>query len=369
MKNKTVLILTAPYGNGHLQPAKVLKKQLEEKGMNVQIYDIINEWNPQISKMTQNVYKHMYRSGFRRIYQFWYWATDQKIAGSMVTSFLKTTNRKNLYTAIKEIDPANIICVFPSWALYKLLEDYEITVPVQTVVTDFYMHKLWYHPNITRYFVANEWTYQSTTFEVDEEKFYVSGIPIKEEYEAFMKDAATEIELKKTVLLVAGANGVSTDYLSLAKKIHASYLEVKVILICGKNKTLFKQAARVRRKLASKRFVVYGFAEDMIKQYERADIVITKSGGNTVSELAALAKPAIFYAPLYGQEMANAQFFQRHGVAKIAMTQSEVQTVIEQIYTNPEQIKEMRKGYAQFFIPDAGKNIASEVERLMNENV
>lgn len=369
MEKKTVLILTAPYGNGHLQPARVLKQQLEDKGMNVLIYDIIDEWNVQISKLTQNFYKQMYRTGFRRIYQFWYWATDQEIVGSLVTSFLKTTNRKNLYKAIQEIDPDSIICVFPSWALYKLLEDYEITVPVQTVVTDFYMHKLWYHPDVKRYFVANEWTYNNTTFEVDKSKFFVSGIPIKEEYETVIQEVKSDKDIKKTILLVAGANGVSTQYLSLAKKIHESSHQLKVILICGKNRKLFAKAIKLRRKLASPRFVVYGFSNEMIKQYKKADIVITKSGGNTVSELAALGKPAIFFNPLYGQEMANAQFFQRYGVAKIAMTQTETAVIIGELYDEPEKIIEMRKGFEGFYVPDSGKKIADEVERLMTEDV
>ncbi|GBU10610.1 processive diacylglycerol beta-glucosyltransferase [Erysipelotrichaceae bacterium] len=365
MIKKKVLLLTAPYGNGHLQPARVLKQQLEEKGMEVQVYDIIDEWNTQISKITQNVYKQMYRVGFRRIYQFWYWATDQKIAGSIVTSFLKTTNRKNLKNAIHTINPDSIICVFPSWALYKLLEDFEITVPVQTVVTDFYMHKLWYHPDVTRYFVANEWTYQSTNFPVDEKKFFVSGIPIKPEFEDVIQEVASDQEIKRTVLLIAGASGVSTQYLALAKKIHGLDENLKVILICGKNRALFAKSIKARKKLASPRFVVIGFSRDMLKQYQLADVVITKSGGNTVTELAALAKPAIFFDPLFGQEMANAQFFEKYGVAKIAMTAGETVSFVEQLYENETAILDMKCGYKEFFVHDSGKKIADEIERLM----
>lgn len=362
-KKRKVLFLTAPYGHGHVQPTKVLAECLENKNIHTEIYDIIDEWSPHISKITQNIYKQMYRTGWRRLYQFWYWATDQRVASKIVTTFLKYTNRRNLKRAILEMQPDIIVCLFPAWALYKLLEDYEVDVPVYTVVTDFYMHKMWYHPKLSKIFVANAWTYHSANFQADSHKFIVTGIPIKADYEQQYAERIKDQEIQKTILLISGANGVSTQYMTLAKKLHNLDQNLKVILICGRNKQLLHKAMKLRRKLASSRFIVYGFRDDMIKQYEKADLVITKSGGNTVSELAALAKPAIFFDPLYGQEMANAVFFANYQVAKIAKTRNEVVSFIHELYENPDQILQMRQNYAKFFIADAASNIANEIEK------
>jgi len=367
MEQQRILFLTAPYGNGHLQPTKVLAKQFEAHGFATKTYDIIEEWNPQISKLTQAVYKTMYKMGLRRFYQFWYWATDQEFVGTVVTTFLKYTNKKNLKSAINEFNPAAIICVFPTWALYKLLEDYQITVPVYTVVTDFYMHKLWYHQDLTKVFIANDWTYYTTNFTADQAKFVVSGIPIKSEFEDTFQKNSKDKTIKNNVLLIAGANGVNTEYLSLAKQILALPLNLDVTLICGRNKSLYTKAKNYKTDEKLGRFHVLGYTNQILEQYENADIVITKSGGNTVSELAALAKPAIFYNPLYGQEMSNAHFFEQQGVAKTVMSKTEAIKAVEMLYEKPKLILDMRQKFQKFFIPNAAEKIVNEVELDLDE--
>jgi processive 1,2-diacylglycerol beta-glucosyltransferase len=362
MAQKKILFLTAPYGNGHLQPTKVLAKQFEAQGFTTKTYDIVEEWNPQISKIAQGVYKTMYKAGMRRFYQFWYWATDQEFVGTIVTTFLKHTNKRHLKAAIDEFNPSAIICVFPTWALYKLLEDYEITVPVYTVVTDFYMHKLWYHQNLKKVFIANDWTYYTTNFTADKQKFVVTGIPIKPEFEQTFQRNIEDRTIKHTVLLIAGANGVNTEYLSLAKRILDLPFNLDVTLICGRNKSLHTKAQHYKETENISNFHVLGYTNKMIEKYEAADIVITKSGGNTVSELAALAKPAIFYNPLYGQEMANAHFFEQQGVAKTVMSKTEAIEALEMLYTKPQQIVDMREKFQKFFIPNAAGTIVAEVE-------
>jgi len=367
MRQQRILFLTAPYGNGHLQPTKVLAKQFETHGFATKTYDIIEEWNPQISKLTQGVYKTMYKTGLRRFYQFWYWATDQEFVGSVVTTFLKYTNKKHLKSAIDEFNPDAIICLFPTWALYKLLEDYKITVPVYTVVTDFYMHKLWYYHDLKKVFIANDWTYYTTNFTADKRKFFVSGIPIKPEFEDTFQKSLKDKKIKNSVLLIAGANGVNTEYLSLAKQILALPFDLDVTLICGRNKSLYMKAKTYQESEDLSRFHVLGYTHEMLAAYEKADIVITKSGGNTVSELAALAKPAIFYNPLYGQEMSNAHFFERQGVAKTVMSKTEAIKAVEQLYTDPQTILDMRQKFQKFFIPNAAEKIVTEVERDLDE--
>jgi len=362
-----ILFLTAPYGNGHLQPTKVLSQQFESRGYQTKTYDIIEEWNAQISKMTQSLYKGMYKTGWRRFYQFWYWATDQEFVGTMVTTFLKYTNKKNLQTAIHEFQPDAIICMFPTWALYKLLEDYKVFVPVYTVVTDFYMHKLWYHHDLKKIFVANEWTYYTTNFLADKSKFVITGIPIKAEFEDIFNRNLFDKSIKNSVLLVAGANGVNTEYLSLARQLLELDLGLEITLICGRNQALYVKAQNYKAMNTITNFNVIGYCHHMIEEYEKADVVITKSGGNTVSELAALAKPAIFYNPLYGQEMANAHFFEQQGVAKTVMSRTEAIEEVVNLYQDPEKILQMRQKYQYFFIPSAANKIVDEVEYDLHE--
>ena len=70
--------------------------------------------------------------------------------------------------------------------------------------------------------------------------------------------------------------------------------------------------------LNKKMVKILGYTENMREWMQTADVLITKAGGVTISEALASNIPLILFNPVPGQEMENAIYFRKNGMAKIA---------------------------------------------------
>ena len=69
---------------------------------------------------------------------------------------------------------------------------------------------------------------------------------------------------------------------------------------------------------------VFGYVENIDELFRVTSCMITKPGGITLSEAAALQVPVILYKPVPGQENENAMYFERKGAAVVIRDDSEV---------------------------------------------
>lgn len=78
----------------------------------------------------------------------------------------------------------------------------------------------------------------------------------------------------------------------------------------GKNEAL-KQDLLSLQKQNSDALKVFGYVENIDELFRVTSCMITKPGGITLSEAAALQVPVILYKPVPGQENENAMYFER----------------------------------------------------------
>lgn len=75
--NKRVLILTANYGNGHVQVAKTLYEQCVRLGFqHVTVSNLYQESNPIVSEVTQYLYLKSFSIG-KQFYRLFYYGVDK----------------------------------------------------------------------------------------------------------------------------------------------------------------------------------------------------------------------------------------------------------------------------------------------------
>ncbi|MEH7663359.1 diglucosyl diacylglycerol synthase, partial [Bacillus velezensis] len=74
--NKKVLILTANYGNGHVQVAKTLYEQCLRLGLDVTVSNLYQESNPIVSEVTQYLYLKSFSIG-KQFYLLFYYGVDK----------------------------------------------------------------------------------------------------------------------------------------------------------------------------------------------------------------------------------------------------------------------------------------------------
>ena len=144
--SKKVLILTAPFGNGHLQASHALIEEFRKyENVLVEEYDLYSEEFPTLSKTLQKAYLKAYKPIGKDVYRMLYYGANYAIHDSIHAKILKPYldfGIRSLKNKINSFKPDAIISVFPVTSLYKL-EEKEFNIPIYTVITDYYANGLW----------------------------------------------------------------------------------------------------------------------------------------------------------------------------------------------------------------------------------
>ena len=116
---------------------------------------------------------------------------------------------------------------------------------------------------------------------------------------------------------------------------------------------------------------IYNMQEVM----ETSDVVVSRSGAMTITEISNLAKPAIFipfpFATENHQEY-NARVLEKVGAAKIILDKNlnykNLNDTIELMVENKEQLKEMGKKAGKIANTNVEENIYNEIRNILSKN-
>lgn len=185
------------------------------------------------------------------------------------------------------------------------------------------------------------------------------------------KDALESFGLsadKKTLLVVGGSLGALTINESLEKNIkNIVGRGIQVIWQTGKN--FGNRGPEAAKGL--KGVVVTQFITDMAAAYKGADLVISRAGAASISELQALGKPAILVpSPNVAEDHQthNAMALVSKDAAilvKDAEAREKLVTEAVNLISNPEKLADMTKNISTMAIKDSASRIGDEVCRLL----
>lgn len=317
LHKKAIVILSAGYGDGHMQVSKTLRDKFGQLGYdNVRMVDLFREAHPAMNAFSRFLYSQspaLSELGFDYYGWSYYWTRDMKSDG-MMWKWLGTWGLRKMERLLKnEIpDPAALISTFPFSGVFECVRRLGMTVPAFTVVTDFTLHNRWLSSTPDRFFVATRDLKQAMEERgVPECRISVTGIPIRD---CFYEPASPESR-ERFVLVMAGAFGVLRDIRSMT----AQLLELDtadVTIVCGRNDGMRKELARLFAE--NPRVRVYGYVERVDELMRKASCMVTKAGGITLSEAIQIGVPTIVYKPFPGQEKENALYLEQEGFAAVA---------------------------------------------------
>ncbi|MCL1948150.1 MAG: glycosyltransferase [Turicibacter sp.] len=372
-KEVKVLILTAPFGSGHLQVSGSLVAQFQKNPNTVvEEYDMYSNEYPMITKTMQKAYLKTYAPIGKDIYRMLYYTSSQAIDQTLYAKLFKPLmdfGKENLRQKIRDFSPDLIISVFPVTSLYKLLRK-ELKIPLYTVITDYYANGLWLYKDARRHFVAtNRIAKWGTEKGWDHRQFALTGIPIHPKfYETLDAESLYRkyrISAKRRTLLIsAGTHGVLPGVGEMASQlIEDNYLQV--IVVCGKNERLYHDLKGIPNPAG--RLVVLGYTQDMHELLEISDILITKPGGISLTEAAVKGVPVLLYKPVYGQEMENAKYFSEHSAGIIASNRTELMGAIFSLLDNPAYLEQMKENISKLAQPHSAEKIVNDILQDVTE--
>lgn len=208
--------------------------------------------------------------------------------------------------------------------------------------------------------------------EFDKNKTVITGNPIRKMVEVggnisgqFSKIFHHAKSAKLPVILVTGGNQGSHIINNAIEASLQKLLSIACIIhVTGDNK--FKDFERLKAIENEKYVVRKWIGEEYGQVLQKVDLVISRAGINTLSELAYIGKNALVipFEPIYKDEQnKNARYFEGQGLVRI-LPQSKLSstTLIENIKLMIKNLEFKQKGKdaKMLVIPDAAKRLALE---------
>ncbi|WP_250676025.1 glycosyltransferase [Paraclostridium ghonii] len=325
---KTILILTAQFGAGHISAANAIKEYVLEKHptYEVVIQNFISASVPKMNKPLVKLYEAntKYTPGLYNYYYYLKKSFDSRhdIAYKMYTP--------KLSQYILETNPDLIISTFPMACTcvdYFKTKNPEFKVPTITVVTDVVDSLEWICPTTNMYFVAShEIKNRYVQKGINPNIVKVTGVPVKKDFEYHPEQTYD----KHKLLIVGGGRGLFDMedeffyYIDDLLDLHNNKLEVT--LVCGKNQKLYD---KLTQKKPLKNINVLGFVTNMPSLLREHTLLITKPGGATLFESIKSEIPVVVMLPKVGQEIENARFIIDKGIGIVYNDESDLKNLLD----------------------------------------
>ncbi len=197
-------------------------------------------------------------------------------------------------------------------------------------------------------------------------KGFVAGNPVREEVARVRRRPVTE-DLR--VLVLGGSQGsrvLNRAVVDALPRLGASRDRVHVTHQTGEVDCESVRSAYQRQGFPGR---VEPYLEEMGKEYEDCDLVISRAGATTCAELAAVGRPSVLIPlPLAGAHQShNAEMLQSRGAARMIpqeeLTGDRLAEVVLELMAAPETRRKMSEAARSLARPDATEVI---VDRLLD---
>lgn len=368
-----VLLMSVKAGYGHHSTARAIIDYLTERGVACEMLDTFECINSHLADSIDNSYLFSTKY-LPEIYGKAYDKLDKREEKwdkrSLVAMLSKIVSHK-LKDYISEYNPDVIIGThsFASMLMTYLREKEVVTCPLVGIVTDFTVHPFWESTELDYYVTADALLEnQMKKKGIPAEKIIPYGIPIRSSFSKKMpkEEARRElgIENKTTILVMMGSMGFG----NLVKDIRAideMDEDFQILCVCGNNE---KMKNEIASRTWSKRVIAFGFVHNVDVMMDAADLIVTKPGGLTTSELLAKRLPAVIMNPIPGQEDRNTEFLVNNGAAIMVTETFPLEEALFELLKSPCRLSLLEESVKYLGKPDSTKDVCEFIISLSGEN-
>ncbi len=370
-----ILILSAAVGAGHLRAAQAVEltmRQLRPDAM-VRNIDVLELTNAAFRGMYGKAYLDLVNKA-PHVLGYFYDMMDRPRGPKSTRDRLRLlVERINLqrFQELVEDEPWDVIIsthFLPAEIIASLKRREKLHVPQMTVTTDFETHRLWVNQPCEQYTTATE--EGAATLQqwgIPANSINVTGIPI---HPVFAQDADRATCLKaqgltgdRPILLqLAGGLGVG-PIARIYQNLLALEMPVEVAVVAGKNAAAREELEKIavpRRHRAR----IFGFTEQIDQLMAVADVVVSKPGGLTTSEVLARGAAMAVVNPIPGQESRNSDFLLENGAAIKINNLATLTHKLGLLLHDPQRLAGMKTNAKRLGRPQAAAEICRLALRL-----
>ncbi len=366
-----ILVLSASVGAGHMRAAQAVELALRELAPQAVVRNI------DLLELTNAAFRRIYGKAYLdlvnrapHVLGYFYDALDQpRRPDSKRDRFRVAMEKMNLGRFVdllqsEKWDLAVSTHFLPGEIIASLRKKERIALRQMTVTTDFETHRLWVNQPCERYFTATqEGARYLHSFGVPATDTAVTGIPI---HPVFAKPknrdecrARHGIGTDRPVILqLAGGFGVG-PVVQLYEALTSISRPVELVVVSGRNaelKTELEEMDVPERHRAH----ILGFTDQIDELMAAADIVVSKPGGLTTSEVLARGAALVMVNPIPGQESRNSDYLLEEGAAIKANHTATLAYKVEQLLDDPVRLATIRSNAVRIARPQAAYAVAQQ---------
>jgi len=359
---KPRFIISGGGTGGHIYPAIAIANELKSRYPEAEFLFVGAKEKMEMQKVPQEGYA---------IKGLWIAGIQRKITLDNAMFPLKlTSSLLNSFKIIKNFKPDVVIGTggFASGAVLKVASMLGIPTVIQEQNS---------YPGITNKLLAKKANkicvaYENLESFFPKDKMILTGNPVRQDLinEASKSEAVAYFKLdanKKTLLVLGGSLGARRINQLIEKELDFLLSQnIQIIWQCGK--LYLNDYSKYNEK---DNVQVVAFIDRMDLVYAAADVVISRSGASSVSELCIVGKPTIFIpSPNVAEDhqTKNAKAISdKNGAILIKETEleSQFETIFSDLNSNESKQVELSQNIKKLALPNATKQIADEIMKLV----
>jgi processive 1,2-diacylglycerol beta-glucosyltransferase len=364
-----ILVLSAAVGAGHLRAAQAVELALRELAPDAQVQntDVLTLTNAPFRKVYGSAYLDLVNKA-PHVLGYLYDLLDRPRGPDSKRDKLRLVVEKvNLkkFTDLLGDGQWDVVVsthFLPAEIIASLRRDGKSHLPQITVTTDFETHRLWVNEPCDAYTTAtDEGAAYLEHWGVPPGHVRVTGIPI---HPAFRRPRDREACLRNQglvggrpiILQLAGGFGVGP-----IEKLFRAVLDVRtpleVVVVCGRNAEARQQLDQVTVP-GHHRAKVIGFTDQIDELMQVADVVLSKPGGLTTSEVLARGAVMAIVNPIPGQETRNSDYLLENGAAIKINNAGTLAFKLSQLLADRPRLETIKANARRLARPEAAFDVA-----------
>lgn len=375
---RNILVLSASVGAGHLRAAQAVELALRQLApqANVRNVDVLTLTNAGFRRIYGKAYLDLVNRAPHVLGYIYDHMDKPRSPESKRDKFRLAIEKLNLknFVSLMEQGPWDVVVnthFLPAEIIASLRRDGKVKVPQVTVTTDFETHRLWVNEPCDHYTTATPEGAAYLRHWGVAANVSVTGIPIhpvfsqpKDRGECMRRQGL--VGDRPVMLQLAGGFGVGPIE-KLFRGLLSIEVPLEIVVVAGRNE-------QVKRELESMevpsrhRAKVLGFTDQMDELMCVADVVLSKPGGLTTSEVLARGAAMAVVNPIPGQESRNSDYLLENGAAIKINNVATLPLKLTELLKDPSRLQSLKQNARRIAKPQAAFDVARIALKLAGEN-
>ena len=346
------LILTATSGNGHNNVAKLIKNEilLKQPDAEIKIADVYYEYGKKLDAFIRDGGYLWACNRHRRLYNMFFKYIEKRDLKNSPSSRSNRQCECILYNLLKDVLSFKPDVIFSTYygatmAIANLRRIYNLPAKIVTIALDYGISPYWgcSAKGVDMMFLPSvDMIPEFVKRRYSEEELKVVGLPkVKISRKLSKEQAKEELGLNPNIftLTIMKSGFFPMKNSVLVRELEKIKQPIQIVIMNGKDEKckedLDKRFAKVKTK---HKIVNLNFVDDPYVYRACADLVISKAGGQSITELIDECKPMLIVNKLPRQEEFNRDYAVRLGCA-LSVGDKTLGNTINELITNNQKLE------------------------------